>query len=70
MHKDDCGFCNGTAGMIELNDDGKTYTIHLHEDDKPVPVKVDLKTLMKLSDAITMQLFITRKEQGYEPIED
>ena len=64
-----CANCNGTFSMIELNDDGETYTIHLHENDKPVDVKVDWTTLEKLGDAIQIQM-IMRDKFTIEPFEE
>lgn len=65
-----CGTCDGTVGMINLNDDGTTYTIHL-EDIKGEhhPIQVNVTTLEKLRSAINIQMFMSR-ELKYVSVED
>lgn len=63
------GTCSGITRIVELNDDGETYTIHLHSEGKEVSLKVDAQTLKDLSAAIQIQMFISSKDLTYEPID-
>lgn len=65
----DCGFCNGIGSMVQLNDDGVTYDVHLHTKDGEISLNVELETLKNLSDAISIQLMISDK-RSIVPFED
>ena len=58
-----CATCDGTAGMIEMNDDGETFTLHINDTEgNHHEIKIDRETLDKFGDAVKIRQTVAELE--------